>query len=105
MGGREEWISSKFKRDGFNGKNGELRANDLTIVAIYTVIRLLDHGWVVAFLIEGRGKLKNLPWTELNTVAASFASILQDVDKAAGDLNFFSIQWNSPEFHALLLDP
>jgi len=98
-------MSSNFNRDGFNGKNGELGANDLAVVAIYTVIRLPHGGWVVALLIESRGKLENLPWTELDTVAASFASILQDVDNAAGDLNLFGIQWNSPEIHALLLGP
>jgi hypothetical protein len=71
-------------------------------MAVHAVIRLPDCRWMISLLVKLRGKFKDFFRAELNTVAASFASILEDMDNALGNPYLFSIQRNSPKSHRFL---
>ena len=81
--------------------NGKFRADNFTIMTIHTTILFLYCRRVVTFLIEFCGKLKNIPWTILNTVPASLAAIVKDMHHPSRNLDFIHIKWNSPEWHDL----
>jgi hypothetical protein len=40
-----------------------------------------------------------MPWAEFDAVTTSLASIFQDIHNTRGNLNFFRIERNPPEFH------
>ena len=75
----------------FNGKNSEFRADDFTVVTVNTVIWLFDRRRVISLAIEFSSKLKDILGAEFYTVTTPFASILQDMDNAFGDLNVICV--------------
>lgn len=71
-------------------------------MAIHACIRLLDCRGMVSFTIEPGREIKHIPRAVGNAVAALLASFLDDVDYAAGNLDFIGIQRRSPVFHMCL---
>jgi hypothetical protein len=57
-------------------------------MAIDTIFRLFDLGRMIALFIELGGKLKDSFGAELYAIAASLASILEDVNFSPGNLDF-----------------
>ena len=72
-------------------------------MAVHTVIRFLDGGWVVALFVEPGGKFQHPFGTELKTVSATFTPVFYDVDNAPGNLDLFRVQRNAPKCHRLFL--
>jgi hypothetical protein len=58
-------------------------------MTIHAVIRFLDSGGVISFLIKPTRKLEYLLRAVFNTVSASFAAIIEDMHLPARNLNFF----------------
>jgi hypothetical protein len=54
---------------------------------------------MVAFLIEAGGEFQDLPGAKFDAIAATLASILNDINNPLGDLNPVRIQWYPPQLH------
>jgi len=83
----------------FDRIDGEVRADDLTVMAIDTVLRIFDFRWMVSFDVILRRKIKDIPGAKRDAVAAAFAAFRNDVHDPARHLNLFSIKRNSPISH------
>jgi len=69
-------------------------------MAVHAPVRVSDPWWVITLSVKLRGKFEYFLGAEFNTVATSLATVLQNVDDAAGNFNVFYIKWDSPESHA-----
>jgi hypothetical protein len=70
-------------------------------VAVDTGVRFLGRGRTVAFGVVSVGEFQDVPRTKRDTVAAALAAFFDNVDNTPGDLDFRSIQRNSPILHGL----
>jgi hypothetical protein len=86
-----------------NRVDGKLRANDLTIMAVHTVIVLLYPRGMIALLIIFCGKLQDSSGTEFDAIAAALAPVLEDMNLSTRDLKLFRIQRNPPKYHGPVL--
>ncbi len=82
-----------------DGVDGELRAENFTVMAIRAFIGLDDIRGMIPLHIESRGKFENPRGAEFNTVSASLATIFNDMNDPLRDLYLIRIKRNPPEFH------
>jgi len=75
----------------FHRIDGKFRADNLTIMTVYTVIHLYDSRGVIPLLIELVRKFQHLFGAVFDAVTAPLTSVLNDVHYAAGGLNPFNI--------------
>ena len=71
-------------------------------MAVHTLVRFLDHRRVISLEVEPSRKVQNRLGAKLYTIAAPFASVVEDMHDALGDLNLPGIQWSSPKVHVIL---
>jgi hypothetical protein len=86
----------------FHGIYGKFRADDLAIMAIHTVIRVLNCRRMVTPLIESFIELQDLSGTIFNAIAAPLAAVFDDMHDSPGDPYVFNVKRDPPEFHGLL---
>jgi len=85
--------------------NGKLGTEHLTEATANTGVRVFDARWMVALGIELVGLFQHVARTILYTKTTTFASFLQYVYVAVGDLYLLDIQRLSPILHLVLLNP
>ena len=83
LGDHRVLVDSTKIRGGFDRIDGEVRADDLTVVAIDTVVRFLDFRRVVSFDVVLRRKIKDVPRAKGDAVATAFAPFSNDVHDPA----------------------
>mgnify|MGYP007065731568 CR=1 FL=1 len=66
-------------RGCFERIDREVRTDDLTVMAVDTVVRFFDFRWVVSFDIIFRGIVKDIARAESNAVTAAFTPFRDDV--------------------------
>jgi hypothetical protein len=71
-------------------------------MAVDAGIRFLYQWGPVALDVVTVGKLQNIPGTKGNAITAAFASFLNNVYDAPGNLNFGRIERGPPIFHGYL---
>jgi len=67
----------------FYRKDGEIRADDFTIMAVDALIRFLHRRWMIALGIELGRNFKDIPGAKNDAVAAAFATVGDDVHNSS----------------------
>jgi hypothetical protein len=83
----------------FHGIYGELRTDNLAIMAVDAPLIIGHLRRMIAFLVKSRGKGQYISGTKLNAVPAAFAPVFNDMNRTLDDFNCFGIKRNPPEIH------
>jgi hypothetical protein len=86
-------------RGHLDGKDREIRANDLTEMAVHTLILSFRLGVIITFEIEGLRHPEDIARAVIDTEFAALASLFNYSHLPPCDLNGLKIKWNTPVFH------